>query len=417
MESQKEKTEQSWKLYDQCCTKTIYRRNYGQRAANTAVYVINRTGKSKVCGKTPQDSWSGKQSRIERLIIFGAKANVHIPQQRRKKSDGKAEEGVFVCYGEDVKGFKIWYPATDIIKYARDVIFLETKEDLSANEKTEKGEEVTLEIIPEGEQIDHVSEHDDSEDEANTPNDSTSSDNSGNDEAEGDSEEDPIGDVAQDEPQRNLRNREILRKPSRYDGFLDIEHLFLTLDDEPRSYQEAILRPDSRKWIQAMNEEMESVKKNETWTLEPTQNWKNVIDCRWVFKIKRRPDGHINRYKARLVAKGYEQKHGVNYQETFSLVVKFDSLRMILAIVAAEDMKLHQFDVKTAFLYGNLEENILMKQPEGCDDGTDRVCRLNKSLYGLKQASRCWNERFGSFLRDNNFKETYSDPCVFISEG
>lgn len=133
--------------------------------------------------------------------------------------------------------------------------------------------------------------------------------------------------------------------------------------------------------------------------------------------MKRRPDGHVDRYKARLVAKGYEQKHGVNYQETFSPVVKFDSLRMILAIAAAEDMKLHQFDVKTAFLYGNLEENILMKQPEGCDDGTGRVCKLNKSLYGLKQASRCWNERFTNFLRDNNFKKINSDPCVFINNG
>lgn len=125
----------------------------------------------------------------------------------------------------------------------------------------------------------------------------------------------------------------------------------------------------------------------------------------------------MKRYKARLVAKGYTQKYGINYNETFSPVVRYESIRMILALATARNLRLKQFDVRTAFLNGNLKEEIYMVQPEGYEGSTNRVCKLNRSLYGLKQASRCWNQRLTDFLAKHGLRQTQSDPCTFIREG
>lgn len=115
--------------------------------------------------------------------------------------------------------------------------------------------------------------------------------------------------------------------------------------------------------------------------------------------------------------RGFTQEYGIDYQETFSPVVKFTSIRAILALAASKRMTLRQFDVKTAFLNGDLEENVYMKQPIGYDDGSGRVCKLIKSLYGLKQASRCWNKKFASFIIKFDFKASESAPCVFVCNG
>lgn len=117
-----------------------------------------------------------------------------------------------------------------------------------------------------------------------------------------------------------------------------------------------------------------------------------------------------------MVARGFNQEYGVDYDETFSPVVRFTSIRLILSIAAQQNFKVKQFYIKTAFLYGELEEEVFMKQPVGFDDGSGKVCRLIKSIYGLKQASRCWNIKFKSFIEEFGFKACESDPCVFISE-
>jgi hypothetical protein len=157
------------------------------------------------------------------------------------------------------------------------------------------------------------------------------------------------------------------------------------------------------------------LKQNQTWTLvEPPKN-QQVIDNRWVYKIKRNEGGSVQKYKARLVARGFRQVAGVDYNETFSPVTKFDSIRMILCVAASEKLILRQFDVKTAFLYGNIDEILYMQQPDGYQDGTKRVCKLNRSLYGLKQASRCWNQRFTSVLSRLGLHPTNADACVFTN--
>lgn len=191
-------------------------------------------------------------------------------------------------------------------------------------------------------------------------------------------------------------------------------HVAFYADNEPQSYKQAMEGDNSKEWTDAMKEEYESLIKNNTWKLVDRPNGQSIVSNRWIFKIKRKSDDSIDRFKARLVARGFTQEYGVDYDETFSPVVRFTSIRVILAIAANRKMKLRQFDVKTAFLNGELDETVYMEQPVGFNDGTGRVCKLEKSLYGLKQASRCWNKKFTKFIRKFGLRPCKADPCVFV---
>ena len=150
-----------------------------------------------------------------------------------------------------------------------------------------------------------------------------------------------------------------------------------------------------------MHEEIESLHKNETWELVKLPKEQRVVGCKWIFKMKEGTPGVEDvRFKARLVAKGYTQKQGIDFNEVFSPIVRHTSIRVLLALVALHDLELEQLDVKTAFLHGELEEQIYMQQPEGfiVHGKEDYVCRLKKSLYGLKQSPRQWYKRFDSFM-------------------
>ena len=170
--------------------------------------------------------------------------------------------------------------------------------------------------------------------------------------------------------------------------------------------QEAISSSVSDEWMKAMNDEIKSMRTNQVWDLVDLPSWRKVIGNKWVLKIKRKADGSIERYKARLVAKWYTQKEGVDYEETFSPVVRFASVRLILAIVANLNLELYQMDVKTAFLNGELDEEIYMDQPIGfVTKGQEhKVCKLKRSIYGLKQSSRQWYLRFHQAVLLNDLR-------------
>ena len=175
-------------------------------------------------------------------------------------------------------------------------------------------------------------------------------------------------------------------------GFLitDDNDVLIVDQNEPTSYQEAINSPDSEKWLEAMKSEMQSMYDNQVWTLIDPNDGLKTIGCKWVFKKKTDMDGNVHTFKARLVAKGFRQTHGIDYDETFSPVAMLKSIRILLAIVAYYDYEIWQMDVKTAFLNGNLLEDVYMTQPEGfaSPENSGKVCKLQRSIYGLKQASR-----------------------------
>ena len=166
-----------------------------------------------------------------------------------------------------------------------------------------------------------------------------------------------------------------------------------------------------------MEEELNLLETNDTWSLVKLPPGRKAMKSKWVYRLKYKLDGSVDRLKARLVVKGCSQKEGIDYEETFSPVMRYDSIRTILSVAASEDLEMIQFDVKTAFLHGDLEEQIFMVQPEGFQTEDGKVCLLLKSLYGLKQAPRCWNKKFTSFLEEFKLKATDADPCVFVSTG
>ncbi|KAG8482597.1 hypothetical protein CXB51_024457 [Gossypium anomalum] len=190
-------------------------------------------------------------------------------------------------------------------------------------------------------------------------------------------------------------------------------------NQESSNYSEVVSCEDSEKWMFAMQEEMESLHKNRTWDLVKLPKGKKVVHCKWVFKKKEGTPGvEEPRYKARLITKGYSQIPGVDFTDVFSLVVKHSSIRALLGIVAMHDLELEQLDVKTAFLHGELEEDIYMQQPEGfiVSEKEDYVCLLRKSLYGLKQSPRQWYKRFDSFMTSHDFKRSSLDSCVYFKK-
>ncbi|CAL1374616.1 unnamed protein product [Linum trigynum] len=181
---------------------------------------------------------------------------------------------------------------------------------------------------------------------------------------------------------------------------------------EPRTYAQAVKYAH---WRAAMQREIDALVAQGTWTLEFLPPGKRAIDCKWVYKIKFLPDGTIERYKARLVAKGFTQLEGIDFHDTFAPVAKLVTVRVLLAVAAKQGWPLHQLDVNNAFLHGDLDEEVYMKIPQGFSrNGDHRVCRLRKSLYGLRQASRNWYTKFTEALLEFGFRVSKADPSLFL---
>jgi hypothetical protein len=181
----------------------------------------------------------------------------------------------------------------------------------------------------------------------------------------------------------------------------------------PNKVQDALCDP---KWSKAMEEEMEALQKNDTWELVPPPYGKKTVGCRWIFTVKHNADGSVSRYKARLVARGFTQTYGIDYDETFAPVAKMNTIRVLLSLAANMDWPLKQFDVKNAFLHGNLSEEVYMDLPPGygTNPSTNLVCKLKKSLYGLKQSPRAWFGRFTQSMRQFGYKQSNSDHTLFF---
>lgn len=182
--------------------------------------------------------------------------------------------------------------------------------------------------------------------------------------------------------------------------------------EEPSSVEEAL---QDQKWASAMENEHQALLRNKTWHLVPRPKGRNVIGCKWVYKVKRKADGTIDRYKARLVAKGFKQRYGIDYEDTFSPVVKAATIRLILSVAVSRNWPLWQLDVQNAFLHGYLEEEVYMQQPPGYEDMShpNYVCKLDKALYGLKQAPRAWYARLCKRLQELGFLPSKADTSLF----
>uniref|UniRef100_A0ACD5V3W7 Uncharacterized protein n=1 Tax=Avena sativa TaxID=4498 RepID=A0ACD5V3W7_AVESA len=182
---------------------------------------------------------------------------------------------------------------------------------------------------------------------------------------------------------------------------------------DPSGYSEAALHAP---WKQAMDDEIAALHRNGTWSLVPFRPGLNIIDSKWVYKLKYKADGSIDRYKARLVAKGFKQHAGIDYDDTFSPVVKHTTIRVLLSLALSHNWSIRQLDVQNAFLHGVLNEEVYMFQPPGYVDSQHprHICKLQKSLYGLKQAPRAWFARLSSRLLALGFSSSAADVSLFI---
>jgi hypothetical protein len=428
---------------------------YWGEAVMTAVYLRNRSpsrvlglqlykGKKipKVLRKTPYELWNGQKPSIGHLKVFGCRAYAHIPDERRSKLAAKAVACIFVGYSLESKAYRLYDPITRRTIVSRDVKFWEDHKYSS--------ETSVVEIIGGGgaEQLNNHNMPPSVPDQSppvypsNSPpprpqtevieekKGQWNMDVDGDSSSEGGvrrsarSRQPPRDwwDVSTHIPERrwDVKDNQDSALVAMHELDSDMEPLYaLSADvgvDEPINYSDAMKRSDAKQWEKAAQDEYNSIQAAGTWSLVALPAGRKAIGCKWIFKIKYKANGSIERHKGRLVAKGYSQKEGLDFNETFAPVAKFASIRSLLALAASYDLEIHQMDVKTAFLNGDLEEEIYMVQPEGfvVKGKEDLVCKLNKSLYGLKQASRAWYQKMDQAMLSAGFLRLQADTCVYV---
>jgi hypothetical protein len=331
-----------------------------------------------------------KKGKLFFFKTFGCEAFVHIDKENRTKFEAKSKKCTFIGYSVNDFGYLLWDYENNKIIRSRDVIFNEKvmyKDQLQGKKQEKEKQEYTV--------LDEITEKEIPKEPENQ-------------------------NVQQQEKQVPQTPASVVRKstrlsipPERYSPSL--YYLLLTDSGEPECYEEAMQVDTKKKWEQGMKEEMDSLVNNHTWDLVQFPAGKRALQNKWVYKLKEE-DGGIKRYKARLVVKGFAQKKGIDFDEIFSPVVKMTSIRTILSLVVVEDLHLEQLDVKTTFLHGDLEEEIYMQQPQGYEvKGKENlVCRLKKSLYGLKKAPRQWYLKFDRFMTEHGYSRCHSDHCVYF---
>ena len=389
-------------------------------ALYAAVNIVNILPNNATENKSPDQMWYKQKPNINNFKIFGCRALVMVPKEKRKKLDEKAIECIYLRTADDAKAYRLFNMNTREVIISRDVEFFENatvninemkKNDLYVDLKGNDEECTESDAGGEKENKKIYQRH--NEDNSEAAEERVSDQQS-------DEEDFQDADNSRDDPTFETRTKLDIHRQRPITRAFDLNSLssthYVFLAEEPKTYENAMKSAEKEEWQLAMKEEHDALIKNGTWTLVKKPVGVNVIDNRWIYKIKRNTsDNSISRYKARLVARGFTQEFGVNYNETFSPVVRFTSIRLILAIAAIKRMKLQQFDVKTAFLNGELEDDVYMKQPIGFSDNSGKVCKLNKGLYGLKQASRVWNKKFKFFIELFGFIACKADPCVFVS--
>lgn len=354
-----------------------------------AVHILNISPTKAVWNQTPYEAWHGNKPSVSHLRIFGCICYV-LTTSARHKLDAKSQKHIFIGYGLKSKGYRVYDPVSGKITVSRDVVF---DEDASWEWKLEDNG-FAPQVEPEEEEED-------------------ASQNTKSDQSEISKETTPAT-VLSTHESTQLRKSErghIPRRRFEIEGE-ETSSLVLFVGD-PVTVTEAM---EKEEWRTAMNEELSAIERNHTWEMVNLPDGKNLISLKWVFKTKYLADGSIQKHKARLVVRGFTQQHGIDYDETFSPVARFETVRTILAVAAQEQWKIHQFDVKSAFLNGDLKEEVYVSQPPGFESKTDphKVLRLRKALYGLKQAPRAWYSKIDDFFHKNGFQRSRSEPTLYV---
>lgn len=390
---------------------------------HTAVYILNRSPTKSVRNKTPFEAWSGRKPTVGHLKVFGSIAYALNQSPNKDKFDEKGEKMLFVGYSDESKGYRLLNPENKKIVVSRDVIFDETTTWIWPQNESSLPTTIPdvfhMESGNNDQQISSSSTTNTSDEHNNTsstescslsPHSSPSSSRSVcSSSARSDTPSPP--------PVR--RTERVSKPPDRFGKWTSRVALtdeacdFALFTCEPHTFDEAA-KEDA--WRKAMDDEIAMIEKNKTWQLVDLPKGKEVIGLKWVYKTKYNEDGSIQKFKARLVAKGYAQQPGVDFNETFAPVARIETIRLVLALAAQLELKVYQLDVKSAFLNGELEEEVYVEQPQGYEvkGKEDKVYRLKKALYGLKQAPRAWNSKTDSYFLNHGFTKSPNEPSLYI---
>ena len=394
------------------CRSMLHARNVPGRfwaeCMKTAAHIINRLPQENLGSISPYEKLWKRKPAVGHFKVFGCVCYVFVPDHLRTKFDKKAIRCIFVGYDSARKGWRCCDPTTGRIHTSRNVVF----DEASAWWTPEHTPQIASEDL-ESTIEDARDQREDQETPASEKGDTSSSSKAKSpwrtgvhEEVEG---EPPLQVKESEEVPQLPRRSSRKRQPNpRYANTVVIEDT-----SEPSTYEEAA---KSEHWRKAMEEEMAALRQNQTWELVPKPAKVNPISCKWVYKIKTRSDGSIERYKARLVARGFLQQYGIDYDETFSPLAKMKTIRVLLALAASREWKVWQLDVKNAFLYGELDREIYMEQPQGFERNAHPryVCKLKKALYGLKQAPRAWYGKIAEFLVQSGYTPATADSSLFV---
>ena len=310
---------------------------------------------------------------------------------------------VFLGYGATRKGYRLYDQKTSTIVHSRDVVF----DELSRGYEGEKEKRLI--------QIENLTEE--NPETSNPAEEATRAESNEVNPGGGDTQPIDSIDRAEDSTDAPVLPRRSTRVSQRPDYYGVWVYTATEQQEEPHTVSEALSSTEKDQWKSAMQMEMDSIHSNDVWDLVELPAHRKAIGSKWVFRKKMNADGSIERYKARLVAQGFSQKQGLDFEETFCPVIRFESFRSLVAVAVQKGLRLHQLDITTAFLNGRLKEEVFMKQPEGfVKKGKEHlVCKLKQSLYGLKQSPRCWNHTLDAHLKDMGYIQSTNDPCIYTS--
>jgi hypothetical protein len=391
----------------------------------TAVHLLNRAPTKALSGKTPFEAYHGRKPAVHYLRTFGCVAHVKTVRPHQKKLDDRSAPMVFIGYEPGAKAYRVYDPVAQRVHVTRDIIFDENRSwdwSVTMVDTTARASEFIVEcgVMEEHEPAASPSvspasaatstpavepapvpvvEH--------SPGAFVSPPPSGSDNLDADHDEDvPLRYRTMDD----ILGPAIPRGPAPRNLVQGV--LMLQIGEEPDTFAEA---HEEQAWRDAMAEENKSIEDNNTWRLVTLPPGHRPIGLKWVYKVKKGPEGEIVKHKARLIAKGYVQQPGRDFDEVFTLVARIESVCMLLALAAEEGWSVHHMDVKSAFLNGELQEEVYVTQSPGfvVRGQEGKVLRLDKALYDLRQAPRAWNTKLDTMLQQLGFKHNDCEHAMY----
>ena len=390
-------------------------------AVATACYLRNRTPIGPE-GKTPEEAYSGKKPYIGHLKAYGCVAYAHLPEEKRHKLDSTAVRTCLIGYMPTSRQYKLYYPDSKRIIVSTAPRFQEEKrlewdwEEEPIGEETTPFDPMEPDPIPEAPVATEVAQTEESPRGAELEGQSNTSEPE-----EPEEPEEPTDPGSQETPVR--RSGRTRKAPVRWEPVgkgepsKPVDQAFsATTIPIPKTYAEAMADPLNKAyWEQAVREELAKLQALDTWEYAELPPGKKAVSCKWVFTVKYTPTGLIDHYKARLVARGFSQVPGDDYLETFSPTIRAESLRILLALGALENLEIRQIDVVSAYPRSKLHATVYMNPPVALNCPKNTVLLLHQSLYGLKQSGREWYIEACNGLEKLGFTPCFSEPSIFVN--